>query len=167
MSLIQPSGLAAPANPRAIEASELSALQAVFPQQTVLSEHTFWVNLPQCGTCLFVPIRDLQGRPALSLHLVVDDLVTYSFPQSEHDRNWAAWDVLAVAFTDLDSDGSDDIMVLSEYMTGIGPQGAVPFPAISIYYSHKQGFRLDSALSRTLTEQGVGTIGEALEFLRN
>ena len=45
--------------------------------------------------------------------LVFDDRVTNSLPQSEHDRNWAAWDVLAVAFTDLDSDGSDDIMVLS------------------------------------------------------
>ena len=167
VTLIQPLGLAGPANPRAVEASELSALQALFPQQIVISEHTFWVDLPKCGTCIFVPIRDLQGRPALSLHLVDDDRVIYSLPQSEHDRNWAAWDVLAVAFTDLDSDGKDDIMVLSEYMTGIGPQGAVPFPAMSIYYMRKQGFELDAAIGQSLTEEGVETIGEALEFLGN
>ena len=101
------------------------------------------------------------------VQIFVGDRVIYSLPKSEHDRNWAAWDVLAVAFTDLDLNGNDDIMMLSEYMTGIGPQGAVPFPAISIYYSRKQGFELDAALSQSLTEQGVETIGEALEVLRN
>ena len=163
--LFQPSMLASPANPRAIDDADFSALQALFPQQIVLREHTFWVELPQCGACLFVPIQDLQGSPELSFHLIRDGHITYSMPQPEHDFNWSPFGVLAVAFTDLDSDGNDDITILSEYVTGIGPQGAVPFPGISIYYNRQDRFTLDVELSQTLTEQGIETIGEALEFL--
>ncbi|WP_017324900.1 hypothetical protein [Synechococcus sp. PCC 7336] len=167
LGLFPPAGFAIPANPRAIDKTELSVLPTLFPRQTVLGEHAFRVDLPQCGTCLFVPIQDLQGRPEISLHLVKEGQITYTLAQSEADRTWAAWEVLAVAFTDLDADGDDDIMLLAEYMTGIGPQGAVPFPAMSIYYSRKRGFELDPALSQTLTDRRVETIGEAIEFIRN
>ncbi|MGK7911571.1 MAG: hypothetical protein AB4050_08845 [Synechococcus sp.] len=156
-----------PANPQLLSSSELWSIEALFPGRSVLGEHTFKVWLPQCGQCTFVPVSDVRGRPELSLHLIKDGQLHYTLPPSEADRTWASFNMLAVAFTDLDNDGQDDIAVLAEYITGIGPTGTQPFPAASIYFSRETVFKHNRQLSQYLTEQGVETIAELISAMES
>jgi hypothetical protein len=43
-----------------------------------------------------------------------------------HDH-WSGWEVHAVLFEDVDGDGAKELIVIAEYVTGIGPEGAIPF----------------------------------------
>ena len=45
---------------------------------------------------------------------------------------WAAWDIPAILFEDVDGDGTLEAIILAQYITGAGPTGAVPFFANSV-----------------------------------
>ena len=46
--------------------------------------------------------------------------------------NWMAWEIPAILFEDVDGDGNLEAIVLAQYITGIGPTGAVPFHSNSV-----------------------------------
>ena len=48
-----------------------------------------------------------------------------------HDH-WSGWEVHAVLFEDVDGDGARELVVLADYVTMIGPEGAVPFSFNSV-----------------------------------
>jgi hypothetical protein len=48
-----------------------------------------------------------------------------------HDH-WSLWEVNAILFEDVDGDGARDLVVLAEFITGAGPQGAAPFHASAV-----------------------------------
>ena len=156
-----------PAEPQPLSLQALMTIERLFPNQTILREHTFNVQLPQCGRCTFVPVSDVQSRPELSLHLVKDGQIHYTFPQSDADRTWASYSMLAVAFTDLDSDGQDDVAVLAQYITGIGPSGTQPFPAAAVYFSRDTVFKHDRQISQYLTQEGITTIAELIAAIES
>ena len=43
------------------------------------------------------------------------------------------YDVKFVVFTDTNADGKEDVVIGAEYMTGAGPQGAIPHVVVRIY----------------------------------
>lgn len=97
----------------------------------IISAHSFDVELEGFGQVRFVALANaLQCRFELRN---ADDQI-YLFP-APYSNNWACWEITAVAFRDLNKDGLKDIAVLAEAMTGIGPQGAQPFQANTIYYN--------------------------------
>jgi hypothetical protein len=61
----------------------------------------------------FVLVPDSGGMKKLPLPLL-------------HDA-WSGFDVAAVSFEDVDGDGVRELIVMAEYMTGIGPKGSQPF----------------------------------------
>lgn len=79
-------------------------------------------------------------------------------------NSWTPDGLKAVSFPDLDGDGYADVMVIAEYMTGIGPDGAKPFPVASIYRNKKDHFELDAKLSAAATTKQIATISELRKF---
>jgi hypothetical protein len=45
---------------------------------------------------------------------------------------WWFWELRGVNADDFDGDGATDLMVVADYMTGMGPDGAVPFMMHSV-----------------------------------
>lgn len=92
------------------------------------------------GKGRFISLLRLGGGPgkcAFEFHRA-DSKTPYVFPEP-YANQWACQDVKAVAIADLNGDGRKDVLVLSTAITGIGPTGARPFNANTIYYNAGRG----------------------------
>lgn len=85
----------------------------------------------------------------LSFYLMDGETVLYSFPQESEARG-SFDEILAVGFRDINSDGKKDVIIIYTYMTGAGPQGAVPRPFARIYTAGKNEFYLEEIFSEDL-----------------
>ncbi|MFN3927685.1 MAG: hypothetical protein ACK4QL_10300 [Pseudanabaenaceae cyanobacterium] len=159
------------ANPKRVSQTEIHQLQRLFPTQRLIPDQTFRVNLLECGTCLFVPVisEDLK----LSIHLVQGDRIITTLPQSAKFSNWAIFQLNAVAFVRLGSTtpNEDGIIIISEHVTGIGREGAIPFPVTRVYLRVPRSgggwqFQFLEQESETLTSRRVSTIAQAEKILR-
>lgn len=161
-----------PARPRKLTAAEARQLQQLIarsPGRTVIIEHTFRVNVPTFGSCLFVPVLDLShGAPKLALHLVTNNRIVYTFPQPTWARPWTILEVKAVGFMELNFDGGDsDIVLVANYTAGpSGPGTSPPFPVVLVYLTEERGYALDDEISQILTQRRVATIAEAETIMR-
>ncbi|WP_152532146.1 hypothetical protein [Leptolyngbya sp. Heron Island J] len=65
-----------------------------------------------------------------------------------------------MAFEDVNSDGAGpDIIVIAEYMTGIGPTGAQPVPVATVFFNDGYDyFATNSSIDELLSSRGVETI---------
>ena len=48
-----------------------------------------------------------------------------------HDT-WSYQDIMEVLFEDVDGDGAPELLVIATYISGVGPNAAVPFPSVSV-----------------------------------
>jgi len=75
-----------------------------------------------------------------------------------------------VAFLPLGFAGAneDGIILIGEYITGVGPEGGKPFLFTLVYQRQSQGrgFKLLETASRMLSDRQVSTIAEAERILR-
>jgi hypothetical protein len=56
----------------------------------------------------------------------------------------------AVSFADVNNDGHKDIIIIAEYMTGFGKEGAIPFAVGSIYFQKDKGFKNDESFDEKM-----------------
>ncbi|MCS6812471.1 MAG: hypothetical protein NZ772_02710 [Cyanobacteria bacterium] len=161
-----------PARPRKLTAAEARQLQQLIarsPGRKVIMEHTFRVNVPTFGSCLFVSVLDLsRGAPKLALHLVSNNRIVYTFPQPTWAQSWTLLEVKAVGFMELNFDGGDsDIVLIADYTAGpSGPGTSPPFPVVLVYLTEERGYVLDDEISRILTRRRVATIAKAEDIMR-
>ncbi|WP_042341450.1 hypothetical protein [Calothrix sp. PCC 7507] len=154
--------------PIKITSQEISQVQRALPQRKLLIEHAFRVNLPDFGSCIFVPVQEFSQNPKkakLSLYLVKNNQVIYTFPQSQQVRPWNLISLKAVSFLELDFDGPDEdgILLISNY-TAAGKSQT--FPVATLYHREKNGFKVYEDISKKLTQRKVKTIAEAENILR-
>ncbi|BAZ04205.1 hypothetical protein [Calothrix sp. NIES-3974] len=160
-----------PVRPTLIPTRDINQLRRLFPQRTLIPSQTFQVNLLECGTCLFVPTLASDNR--LIIHLVKNNQVVLTFPQSSElvPTNWRLHQLKAVSFLQLGFAGpnEDGIILIAEYITGIGREGAKPFPITMVFQRREtgRGFRLIEKESRILSDRRVSTIAQAERILRN
>lgn len=108
----------------------------------IIKDQTFWTEFKNWGKVKFVPGELLKdGNLKLYLYLVDNDgNVLYKFPEF-YGNTWSMFtEFKAVSFKDINKDGMKDIIVISEYMTGVGQEGAIPFPVGSIYFQKEKEF---------------------------
>ncbi|WP_143842069.1 hypothetical protein [Nostoc sp. 106C] len=165
-------------SPTRITSEEISQVKQALPRQNILFKHAFRVNLPDFGSCIFVPVQEfLKGsrKAKLSLYLVKNKRVAYTFPQSQNLQAWNFLGLKAVSFIELDFDGPDEdgILLIGNYMTSnFSPYRSYPsktpppFPVTILYHREKNGFKVDENISKKLTERKVKTITEAENILR-
>lgn len=65
---------------------------------------------------------------------------------------WTFWDVGDIAASDVDGDGAADLVAVVEYVTGIGPAGADPFPQAAVLLQRPEGFVRDAAREAAANE---------------
>ena len=125
----------------------------------IIEEQSFQVELNDWGEVRFVSCepdsskRDLQED--VTFYLLKDEEILYQFPYigENHTSGYGfLGDVKFVMFTDTNVDGKEDVVIGAEYMTGIGPQGAIPHTAVRIYEDYGNHFTYNEGLSDKIND---------------
>ena len=109
----------------------------------ILEEQSFQVKLNDWGEVRFVSYEpDHTGENPLedvTFYLLRGEEILYQFPYigTEDTSDYGMYyDVKFVVFTDTNADGKEDVVIGAEYMTGAGPQGAIPHVVVRIYENY-------------------------------
>lgn len=155
--------------PQRLSAGDVRQIRAALPKQTPIINQSFRVSLPECGSCFLVSA--LNNENILGIYLVKNNRVVYTFPQSEDltPTAWTVHEIKAVSFLQLGfSDPNEDgILVLADYITGIGRTGAKPWTVAIVYQREGKGFKILAKESEALTSRRVKTVRDAEKILRN
>ena len=128
-------------------------VQDKLDEERIIEEQSFQIELNDWGEVRFVsyePTPSERVHEDVTFYLLKDDEILYQFPYiSKRPTNGMGyfWDVKFVMFTDTNADGKEDVVIGAEYMTGAGPQGAVPHVAVRIYEDCGDYFTYNEELS--------------------
>ena len=128
-------------------------VQDKLDEERIIEEQSFQIELNDWGEVRFVsyePTPSERVHEDVTFYLLKDDEILYQFPYiSKRPINGMGyfWDVKFVMFTDTNADGKEDVVIGAEYMTGAGPQGAVPHVAVRIYEDCGDYFTYNEELS--------------------
>ena len=128
-------------------------VQDKLDEERIIEEQSFQIELNDWGEVRFVsyePTPSERVHEDVTFYLLTDDEILYQFPYiSKRPTNGMGyfWDVKFVMFTDTNADGKEDVVIGAEYMTGAGPQGAVPHVAVRIYEDCGDYFTYNEELS--------------------
>jgi hypothetical protein len=127
---------------------------------------------PQRGP-LRVRAHPIEGStPARIAYDLVDakGQVVMTLPDPYGSGEWWYDRTVATAFEDIDGDHREDILIIADYLTGIGPEGAKPFPVASVYLRRGAGFKPATALNERLNNgqhaKQVGTLAGLIPLAR-
>ena len=68
----------------------------------------------------------------------------------------------------VDGDGNEDVIAILSYITGTGPQAAVPFPTTRIFMGDGTKFVIDTELSEAVDEAHANeNISTIMDFIKN
>lgn len=125
----------------------------------ILEEQSFQTELNDWGTVWFV---SYEPDPAaenpledVTFYLVKGEEILYQFPQigTNGESGYGMYyDVKFVLFTDTNVDGKEDVVIGAEYMTGAGPQGAIPHVVVRIYEDQGDHFTYNEGFSDTVNK---------------
>lgn len=125
----------------------------------IIEEQSFPVELNDWGQVRFVSYepesskRDM--REDVSFYLLKDEEILYQFPYIGTDHvsdDGFFYDVKFIMFTDTNADAREDVVIGAEYMTGIGPQGALPHTVVRIYEDCGNYFSYNEGLSDKIND---------------
>lgn len=123
----------------------------------IIQEQSFQMALNDWGDVRFISYEpDPQAESPqedVSFYLLKDDEILYQFPYigTEHTSGYGMYyDVKFIMFTDTNADGKEDVVIGAEYVTGAGPQGAIPHTIVRIYEDYGDCFSYNEGLSETI-----------------
>ena len=117
-------------------------------ESRVIAEQCFNVDLNDWGKVRFVSYRPTYDTlwEDVSFVLAKDNQIVYYFPacfennSTENDSIGMFDSVEAVGFQDIDGDNAKDVIVIINYVTGVGPQGMLPRKSVRIFKACDNGF---------------------------
>lgn len=116
---------------------------------------SFWVELQGWGRVIFVSANDqTDGGNAIFYLANSGSQVIYTFPNF-YGNSWTVYELVAVAFRDVNNDDLNDVIVIAECITGVGEIGAVPFTVADVYFQTSDGFERNRAQTEALNESGM------------
>ena len=125
----------------------------------ILEEQSFQVKLNDWGEVRFVSYEpDHTGENPLedvTFYLLRGEEILYQFPYigTEDTSDYGMYyDVKFVMFTDTNADGKEDVVIGAEYMTGAGPQGAIPHVVVRIYEDYGDHFTYNEGFSDKIND---------------
>lgn len=129
----------------------------VLEEGRIIAGQTFDINLDGWGEVRFVSYAPAAENPRedVEFYLTKDGRILYEFPDpwDGGDADWTFESVDMVSFPDVNQDGKKDVIALISYITGAGPQAAVPFPTTRIFLAEDGGFVPDQELAGEIDEQ--------------
>ena len=110
------------------------------------------VVLPDFGAVAITVRSDPSASPPAAVMLLEDPAgnPVYRFPPLPGTGSYAYFQTQDMAIADLDDDGQDDVAVIVDVMTGIGPSGAEPFPLSGVYLRRADAFARSAELEERL-----------------
>jgi len=145
-------------NPKVLSDSQfysLDSLHSTFShKKREKNDQTFQLTLNGKDTTLFFCYTEqfMNWRDSTFSHfnfyLKFNDSIYYRSPDFSY-KNCCLEDLLAISFTDLNSDNYTDIIVLAQFYSGVGSmeQKYAPQYIYNIYYGSINGFHQDYFLS--------------------
>ena len=115
-------------------------------------------ELPAFGAVAITVRSDPTASPPAAVMLLEDAAgnPVYRFPPLPGTGSYAYFQTRDMAIADLDDDGQDDVVVIVEVMTGIGPSGAEPFPLSGVYLRRADAFERSAELEERLRQRNGG-----------
>ena len=138
----------------------------------IIAGQSFDVTWKNWGDVRFVSYAPPAGRvhDDAAFYLTKNDEILYEFTQA-WDEGCAPWtfeSVDMVSFRDIDGDGNEDVIAILSYITGAGPQAAVPFPTTRIFMGDGTKFVIDTELSEAVDEAHANeNISTIMDFIKN
>ena len=138
----------------------------------IIAGQSFDVTWKNWGEVRFVSYAPPAGRvhDDAAFYLTKNDEILYEFPQAwdEGCVPWTFESVDMVSFRDIDGDGNEDVIAILSYITGAGPQAAVPFPTTRIFMGDGTKFVIDAELSEAVDEAHANeNISTIMDFIKN
>ena len=118
-------------------------------------------DLPGFGVVSLAAEVDAAASPPAAVIVLKDPngRVVYRFPGPPGSEEYAFHRVAEAEFKDLDGDGQDDVVAVIEYMTGIGPSAAEPFPLAAIYLRRGPAFEIDQpSVKKIVSRTNAGRV---------
>lgn len=107
-------------------------------------------DLPGLGHGYLVLLESpTGGLPGLVIFLLPGGTPFVTGFEATGGTMWVLWELKGIAAGDIDGDGYADLTIEADYMTGIGPEGAVPFPftAVALWDPDSMAFLFGGELS--------------------
>jgi hypothetical protein len=143
----------------------------IYPKGTKIENQSFKVSFENFIDVEFASYAEYNHSPSrVNLYLLNNDEVLYELPEYFGNKNWSFDEIIAVSFKDLDFDELKDIIVMTNYITGMGPSGMKPFRVIDVYFQKKNGFEQVENISEELNNpknyNNLETINDVVIFVR-
>lgn len=148
----------------------------------MIPEQSFDITLDDWGDVTFASCRppaldeqaeEVDGFEDASFYLLKGNQILYRFPYRYENNSSKSYgglytDVGAVSFRDINNDQKKDIIIITYYVSGVGPTGMVPRPGIRIFIAGDHEFYLDENIMTDI-EQNIlkkdMTIGNICNYL--
>lgn len=140
------------------------------PGFAMLRDQSFLVDFENWGEVYFIAASG-EGDFALnSLYLYLADSnsnILYEFPNF-YGNGTMFFDLPAVSFQDVNSDGLKDVIIIAEYMTGVGPTGAQEFPIADVYFQTEEGFVSLPTVAEEINSSGQNdSISKVADYVKS
>ncbi|GMT49947.1 MAG: hypothetical protein IEMM0008_1486 [bacterium] len=127
---------------RKFDSKELKELKRLFPKRSVQGKHSFLFffkkqKKEKQKKVYFTSV--IEDGTKSQFYLVKDRRISFKFPLTEDMKTWFLYEIKAVAFIDMDFDDYVDVVIIQDFMTGIGRDGAKPFSISTVYFNKKNG----------------------------
>lgn len=136
----------------------------------IIKDQSFWIMLKNWGKVKFISGEKLiDGKVRLYCYLIDKrGIVLYKFSDFKENDGPMFYKIRAIAFKDVNNDNLKDIIVIAEYVTGVGETGRIPFPVCKIYIQKEKKFivldRLDDKINSSLNNQSIEMIMNYIKF---
>ncbi len=127
---------------RKLNSKELKELKRLFPKKSVQGKHSFLFffkkqKKEKQKKVYFTSV--IEDGAKSQFYLVKGQRISFKFPLTEDMKTWRLDEIKAIAFIDMNFDDYVDVVIIQDFMTGIGRDGAKPFSISTVYFNKKNG----------------------------
>ncbi len=150
--------LGLPVVARPLNPTEVGELSELLRDRRLLTRFSRTVYLEPWGEVLLVVSEDFsQPFGKLWIYLVQNGAVVYTLPQSQADTTWSLFELKAVHLTDSPT---PRLIILGDYITGVGERAAIPFTYALLYSQDGNRFTVDETRSWEISQAGISSIAD-------
>lgn len=131
----------------------------------IIEEQSFVTNFESWGKVKF--ISGVMDEKMLFFIVDQEGSILYQLPEFS-GNDWFFHEILAISFKDVNNDKLKDIIIIADVITGVGREGAIPFPICNIYFQQKGEFKRINTLDDQINDASKNKdIKMVLEFTKD